>query len=395
MRAKEFIIEAAWDGMIDRMMRQYPDKVEAIKSYTTWAKQALKKQDRIVWFLKQFESDTLRRGESLNTLVNRLQHFMGIEYQPIQNLQWRGQTPQILLAQLAGLEAEYKQKQTVAQPVAMQEGDRVIKDWGNGMQWIFTNRAYCPDEGRSGKHCGNVVGRRQTDQRILSLRNRGHVELTFILHPDGSLGEMKARGNTKPKPNLHPYILWLLEQPFIKDIHGGGYAPGRNFHLKDFGPEFIDRLQAARPDFADWDDVAQARAKQQALGAGSFDDASDATVDAIINAIMSMVTPDLEKLVSDTDPDRLDDLEEGIDYRANAESLRLEWADGGVDAGYYEEGSLTLGDIPRGLAYVIGLWNDLTGVVFLEEVLDLVKVTYDQNTWRVTYKGQSATGAIT
>lgn len=261
MRAIEFIMEAAWDGMIDRLVRQYPEKSDWTRTIASWARETLKKQDRIVWFLKQLEKSYQANDDSTNTLSRQLDHFMSIQYQPIQDYQFGNQSPQQVLTGLRALEDKYQETARKADAVRLQPGDRVIKDWGNGMQWIYTDRAYCPDEGRSGAHCGNVVGKTQTDQRIISLRHKGQVEVTFILHADGKLGEMKGRHNTKPKASLHPYILWLLEQPFIRGIQGGGYAPGSNFSIRDLSSEQLAKLKQARPDLdVDSDLYKQAQA---------------------------------------------------------------------------------------------------------------------------------------
>ena len=249
MRAREFIMEAAWDGMISRLVREYPQQENTTQAMVQWARRTLKKQDRIVWFLKQLEN-SYQSGNDTNAIVlsRQLDHFMAIQYQPLHNYQFGKQTPEQLISDLRKLEEKYKVTVRKADAVKLQPGDRVIKDWGNGMQWIYTNRAFCPDEGRSGAHCGNVQGQVEPDQRIISLRKHGQVELTFILHADGRLGEMKARHNTKPVAALHPYILWLLEQPFIKGIKGGGYAPGSNFSVRDLSPDDLNALRKARPD---------------------------------------------------------------------------------------------------------------------------------------------------
>lgn len=402
MRAKEFIMEAAWDGMVNRLFRTYPQQHTVIDTYVNWARTALKRQDRIVWFLRQLESQQLQAGQSINTLVNRLQHFMGIEYNPIQTLQFARQEPQELLAELGRMEEQYQARQNKERPVNMQAGDHVLQDFGQGIQWVFVDRAYCADEGRSGRHCGNVDGQHNPDQRILSLRAHGHVECTFILHPDGSLGEMKARGNTKPREQLHPYILWLLQQPFVRSIEGGGYRPSANFDLRDMGPEFIEQLRAARPDFANWSEVARSRERAQMRQGISIDDENIDNIKAIVTAIMPMVRADLDQLVRDSVddadlvPQALADLDESIDYQAHARVLIDEWHDEGVQQGYYEEGDLDITNIPMGLAYVIGEWNDVNQTIQPELVFDQVKVTYDAqgNTWTVQYGDQSAQGTL-
>lgn len=242
------LLEAAYDGMVDRMVRQHPQWADAFEANLRWARQNLKKSDRVVWWLKIAERMlTQNQQVGLNNYARNLEHLMSIQFQPIQDYQFGNQEPADVIDRLYGLESDYKERQHMAQPLRVQPGDKVIQDFGNGYQWVYTNRAFCADEGRSGRHCGNVVGHHKPDQRIISLRRDGHVECTFILEPNGRLGEMKGRGNTKPSAQLHPYILWLLEQPFIRGINGGGYAPEHNFAIRDLTDQQIAHLRQVNP----------------------------------------------------------------------------------------------------------------------------------------------------
>jgi hypothetical protein len=123
----------------------------------------------------------------------------------------------------------------------------VLFDFGGGIQWWFVDRGYCSDEGRSGKHCGNVVGQYKPDQRLLSLRKDGHVLLTFVLEPGGTLGEMKARGNQKPSEKYHPYIIKLLMWDRVTGITGEGYLPDANFSMFDLSEKNLAYIDANKP----------------------------------------------------------------------------------------------------------------------------------------------------
>ena len=366
MRAIEFIIEAAWDGMIDRLVRQYPEKVEWTKAVASWARETLKKQDRIVWFLKQVEKSYKAGDDSTNVLSRQLDHLMSIQYQPIQDYQFGNQTPDQVLTGLRALETKYKETARKADAVKVQPGDQIIKDWGNGMQWIYTDRAFCPDEGRSGAHCGNVVGKTQTDQRIISLRHKGQVEVTFILHADGKLGEMKGRHNTKPKASLHPYILWLLEQPFIKGIQGGGYAPSQNFSIRDLSQEQLAKLKQARPDL----DVDSDLYKQ----ALAINEQNVSVVDEILKAIDGYLIDNVGEtwfMPKDTHGNG----------NANSEEF-VEWAD--IMAEYEADDDATnvfkLDDIPRLMVSNLNTrmeWynhdEDTVPTETLEQMMEIVK----------------------
>lgn len=115
-----------------------------------------------------------------------------------------------------------------------------------GWKWVALGRGYCPQEAKAMGHCGNS-GAREGDE-ILSLRDpEGKAHLTFILN-DGMLGEMKGRANSKPSPKYHPAIMELLKRPEIKTIRGGGYAPERNFSLKDLDEGQRRQIEELKPE---------------------------------------------------------------------------------------------------------------------------------------------------
>lgn len=115
-----------------------------------------------------------------------------------------------------------------------------------GWKWVALGRGYCPAEAKAMGHCGNSGARAGDD--ILSLRDpEGKAHLTFILN-DGMLGEMKGRANSKPTKRFHPAIMDLLMHPEIRSLRGGGYAPERNFSLRDLDESQRKQIEALKPD---------------------------------------------------------------------------------------------------------------------------------------------------
>lgn len=130
------------------------------------------------------------------------------------------------------------------------------------MSWFDLKKPYCQKEGEAMGHCGNKGGFAMTDT-VLSLRETkkgkdgiliSKPHLTFILKSGEYLGEMKGRGNSKPKSEYHPYIVQLLlhKKPnsdfLIKRIEGGGYKPMNNFSLEDLEPKLLQTIIKARPE---------------------------------------------------------------------------------------------------------------------------------------------------
>ena len=132
------------------------------------------------------------------------------------------------------------------------EGDKVLIKVGDNLSWWLLDRAYCGIEARAMGHCGNSPSKFSAE-RIVSLRSdqgdslRPH--LTFILHDDGYLGEMKGFKNSRPKEEYHDAIVELLKHPKIKGIRGGGYKPNNNFNWHDdLHPDHSAEVKKARPD---------------------------------------------------------------------------------------------------------------------------------------------------
>ena len=254
----DLITEAQHDALVDAIIRQFPDQEKEIRDHATWASQVLKKADRINWYLgklRAYLSDQLTPevlGDYQFTTMQQLQHdlahFYGYNSPAIEAYQYQRQPIGDLIRDLEHLESEWTAKQTQERGVDPQEGDYVLFEFPGGIKWWWINRAYCSEEGRSGRHCGNVVGKNKTNQRILSLRdNRNRVILTFIREPNGTLGEMKAKGNQKPQEQYHPHIMKLLLWDKIKGISGEGHLPDMNFSVFDLNEEYLNELNQQKP----------------------------------------------------------------------------------------------------------------------------------------------------
>jgi IMP cyclohydrolase len=260
MKIGELLREAAYDLLVDAVIRQFPEQREFVKGHVQWAKEALKNPDRIIWYLRILRAelegklgpDLLGnyRWRGIQQLGTDVAHFYGYNYAPIENYRFGKNTVSDVIGALTKFERDWKSKQDTDRGVEPQEGDYRLLEFGGGYAWWWVNRAYCDEEGRSGKHCGNVAGKNISDQHILSFRNaKNQVLLTFILEPDGTLGEMKAKSNQKPAAKYHPYIVPLLKLDIIKGIAkwNGQYAPGANFNMFDLNEDQLTYFLQTKP----------------------------------------------------------------------------------------------------------------------------------------------------
>ena len=231
-------------------VNEIDDNINKARSMFKTANEKLAKGDRLEWYmgiLKAYLSNDINsvKGtynfKDMETFNHDLFHYYGYNISEIQNTELTNQN----ISQLFDTFQSYidKYKKSPKAPVPVQHSDYELIKCNDGTSWWFIDRAYCEEEGRSGQHCGNVVGKHDTSQRILSLRTPNHnVILTFILESNGYLGEMKAKANQKPSEKYHPNIMQLLLNPIVKGIKGAGYASYMNFSIFDLSDNDIKIL---------------------------------------------------------------------------------------------------------------------------------------------------------
>lgn len=195
--------------------------------------------------------------------ANKLHHFMSyVDRQSnnyikgMEDLVWQWQSPEYLIEQMTQIEEEWKEtrEQELSHAEDSYSNATKIIDFGDGYAWWNLGVQFCDAEGASMGHCGNNSYMKKDGDTLVSLRQevtrggeRFHIPaLTFILN-NGWLGEMKGRGNEKPAPRYHPYIVALLKTDHIEGIRGGGYMPENNFSVYDLNQEQRDDLIAAKP----------------------------------------------------------------------------------------------------------------------------------------------------
>jgi hypothetical protein len=260
-----------------------------------WACRLLKKDDRIVWYLKARQvayfakiptstlnpeirkkvakclrqkggADNVTTHDQLDEFKVEFEHFTGVvesNERPdfLKKLDfWKKRGDGKMEALHCGTLLERMKE-------AEEQMQQLVKDEIpdlDGQPWLEINENWCwflVEEGRSGRegkamnHCGNQVGYKRGD-KLLSLREKcakGEVEywkphLTFIMCR-GVLGEMKGYANSKPDKKYHPFIMELLLHPDVKELGGGGYLESNNFSLYDLSKNDLKELIERKPLF--------------------------------------------------------------------------------------------------------------------------------------------------
>lgn len=290
---------------VKRLMPLFDDAVQAkfmtgLTATIDEARKTLKKNDRVVWFLRlykvglmhelalqhtregttpeQIEAistawekalailaqksggtretvgyDTLKVYREARSCLRNLAHYLSLPIAAIQNHVFSFETYGAINMQFHKAEQEWQAATSELIPYDPNEGEVIIK-FPDGWFWQDLGKGACSKEGKAMGHCGNVPSQRPGD-RVLSLRkmvkhgNQNFVRpsLTFILDGRGYLGEMKGRANNKPDPKYHPYIIALLKSDYVEGIKGGGYAPEQNFSLNDLDDATRDALIEEKP----------------------------------------------------------------------------------------------------------------------------------------------------
>ena len=301
---RTILLEGKYDSMLQlndwKKMFQLADRLPAfvmlqtkLKDHLKWAKQKLKREDRIVWYLRhrimldmgqlmpnikdykeveqltnmwnriaqnyrkksgesvtfdshhnemKFQSPILNQAQRRSdhgSFENWLEHSISLDrITAIQSFTFDKQRP--MDVKHAFDVAERKWKDLTKRLVPDYE-ETVMIDMGS-FKWFDLERSSCGSEAEAMGHCGNSPSQHDTNQTILSLREEKKVNgeiwwkvhATFILHKkEKALGETKGFGNEKPSPKLHKYIIELLMHKRIQRIDGGGYLPESNFSIRD------------------------------------------------------------------------------------------------------------------------------------------------------------------
>lgn len=262
-----------------------------VEKQITWARSALKRDDRITWYLRfvkvslvnDFQDGPIREREYQRLLKttgiadlesmrnaaaaivssrfqNSMDHFLSLPIHEIQELVWDRQDHGDIMDYMTTMEQEWIETRDRMLDASENTGAELVIQFPDGFAWWNLKQAYCNQEADAMGHCGNSP-RSNTDDSILSLRKRTHMGdhtgdtpfLTFILDWRGRLTEMKGRGNDKPAERYHPYIVELLKHPIVKGVQGGGYLPENNFSLNDLDDEVREELYELKGELQPFD----------------------------------------------------------------------------------------------------------------------------------------------
>ncbi len=301
MRYKQIIMEAShkyvqmFDGILnvlsDLKGEQFKtEKLNSIIAAINSFEPVLKREDRIIWYLRWYRlrlaRNALSWGEDDDTPLKKvvlsyakacglqtqniseiseavehktdfafLKHMLSMPIPAIQNFVFQRQSPQEVFNYFT--EAEEEWVDPAKQIVAHDDADEIFLKIDDTWAWYHLDREYCEIEADAMGHCGNGSG--NDGDTILSLRQKveggTRPSLTFILDQNDMLGEMKGRKNQKPSSKYHAMIVKLLMDNRIHGIKGGGYKPENNFSIFDLPDNIRDECIKNKPNLITVDEI--------------------------------------------------------------------------------------------------------------------------------------------
>lgn len=140
---------------------------------------------------------------------------------------------------------------------------KVYHEFPDGFRWVYAvddngcKIGYIPSSITSitMHHCGNEPSKEEGNEYWELRDARGKAYLTVILNDDGGIEESKSWGNqlNKYTDMIRPHVKWLLKDRQVTGVgnrYNVGYAPDRNFGVKDFvgkDDEFVDYVVENKP----------------------------------------------------------------------------------------------------------------------------------------------------
>lgn len=140
---------------------------------------------------------------------------------------------------------------------------KVYHEFPDGFRWVYAvddngcKIGYIPSAitAITMHHCGNEPSKKAGNEYWELRDARGKAYLTVILNDDGGIEESKSWGNqlNKYTDMIRPHVKWLLKDRQVTgvgDRYNVGYAPDKNFGVKDFvgkDDEFVDYVVENKP----------------------------------------------------------------------------------------------------------------------------------------------------
>lgn len=253
-----------------KLLKIRPDASHLIRREIRWAEEVLKKEHRIIWFLRwwkilyvddnqhKFSKDfykniikdynkktkgtkltSLGLGVTTHYLKEQLQHFMDMNLNKIDRHKFRWETITELFVLFVGYETEWRE--TLEHKLLSEKKTFLKID--KTFTWFDLEASFSEEERQAMGHCGNAGS-----GTLISLRAKkpegweSHVTVAF--EPStGHISQMKGKGNTKPVDKYHKYIVPFLLDKRIKSMT----AYSADFQVDDLSDRHQELVVQEKP----------------------------------------------------------------------------------------------------------------------------------------------------
>jgi hypothetical protein len=144
----------------------------------------------------------------LNDWLTSIEHYIAQSIPKVDSFVFQYQSPSQLRDQLSEIEDEYQKQFSHLIPADEEEEaeQEVVIEFPDKFRWVNLNKSYCEKEGNAMGHCGNVEGKSRTSDRILSLREPKKVGKNLYWEPHTTFILMQGGilGEMKGKSNEKP-----------------------------------------------------------------------------------------------------------------------------------------------------------------------------------------------
>ena len=136
------LTEASYDGMIASMKTKFPDFQQGIADQLKWAKATLKKDEKIVWYMKNVgnmlaDQQAGKQVPDIKEIQNDLGHFFGFNIPAVDQYQFGKKSYDEIINDLQSIEQDWSEKQSKNNlpPIEPQEGDYELMKFPDGSAW--------------------------------------------------------------------------------------------------------------------------------------------------------------------------------------------------------------------------------------------------------------------
>jgi len=206
---------------------------------------------------------------SMSTVNDYFKHYLDMSqtFPIFDGYSFYNKSLNVIFRELSEREKKYQASISGTRVDDLTDDVKVIMSFSDGFSWFDLQTDYSEDEANMMGHCcrdertlgyGTVYSLRKVTRKSGVTYHDSHVTAMI---KDKATYEIKGRGNAKPIPKYHKYLVALLQSPLIEHMVGGGYREENNFKITDLDSDQARLLLEKKPGLGTLDDFAHSFGK--------------------------------------------------------------------------------------------------------------------------------------